>query len=327
VTRHPDAGVLAEFREGLLGRRRSARVRAHLAACPHCASADAGLAEVTELLASSPAPRMPEHLIARLDSALAAEAASRQQATGAGASTAGAGDGAAGQVPGGAAPQPDGQPDSSLPDGHVGRRGRRPGWRPARSGGAGRRRPAVLGAAAAVMIVLAGAGYGLASLSQRHSGPSAATGSSAGRSGTLNPPDEGPHRSAGTPNAPTAGRAAVTPRTTWHVVGSKTDYQPGALARQAAGLARRYPASAATAQGTGTAPGKTAGPQLRACVQQITGSTAAQLVDLAHYRGQPATIIVQAPSAGQPGHVWVTGPDCSAQHHELLAQASLPSSG
>jgi hypothetical protein len=325
VTRHPDEGVLAEFREGLLGRRRSARLRAHLAACPHCASADAGLAEVTELLASSPAPRMPDHLITRLDSALAAEAASRQQATGAGASTAGAGDGAAGPVPGGAAPQPDGQPDSSLPGGPAGRRGRRAGWRPARSGAAGRRRPAVLGAAAAVMIVLAGAGYGLASLAQQHSGSSASAGSAGGGSGALNPAAEGPQHSAGTPNAPAAGPADTVPRTTWHVIGSKTDYQPGTLARQAAGLARRYAASAATAQGTPA--GKTAGPQLRACVRQITRSTAAKLVDLAHYRGQPATIIVQAPSAEQPGHVWVTVPGCSARHHQVLEQASLPSSG
>jgi hypothetical protein len=322
VTRHPDAGVLAEFREGLLGRRRSARVRAHLAACPHCASADAGLAEVTELLASSPAPRMPDHLIARLDSALAAEA-SRQQATGAGASTARAGDGAAGQVPGGEAPQPDGAPGSPTPGGHGGRRRRRPAD-PRRTV---RLRPATLGAAAAAMIVLAGAGYGLASLSQQHSGASASAGSAASRSGTRNPPDDSPQRSAGTPNAPTAGPADVAPVTTWHVIGSKTDYQPGTLARQAAGLARRYAASAATGQGTSTPAGKTAGPQLRACVRQVTGSTAAQLVDLAHFRGQPATVIVRAPSAGQPGHVWVTGPDCSAQHHGLLAQASLPSSG
>jgi hypothetical protein len=327
VTRHPDAGVLAEFREGLLGRRRSARIRAHLAACPHCASVDAGLAEVTDLLAGAPAPRMPDHLIARLDSALAAEAARRQPAMDAGASTAGAGDGASRPVPGGAAPQPDGQAGSSPPGGHGGRRGRRPASprRPARL------RPAMLGAAAAAIIVVAGAAYGLASLSQQQSGTSASGGSAAGRSGesrhsgVVNPPAEGqsgPQHSGGTP-AP----ADLTPRITWQVIGSKNDYQPRTLASQAAGLARRYAVSAAPAQGASTPAGTTAGPQLRSCVRQITGSTAPQLVDLAHYRGQPATIIVQAPSAGQPGHVWVTGRDCSARHHELLGQATLPGSG
>jgi hypothetical protein len=322
VTRHPDAGALAEFREGLLGRRRSARVRAHLAACPHCASADAGLAEVTELLASSPAPRMPDHLIARLDSALAAEAASRPAA--AQATPDGAGHDVAGPVPGGPAAQPDGQPASPPRNGRGGRRGRRPAIlrRPARL------RPAMLGAAAAAVIVLAGAAYGLASLSQQHSGPSASGGSAArgptgpGSSHTPNSRAESPH-SGSAANPSEAGPNDVNPGGSLRVIGSGTDYQPGTLASQAASLTHHYN----SAQGTSTPAGQTTSPQLRACVRQVTGSTAAHLVDLAHYRGQPATIIVQAPSAGQRGHVWVTGPACSAQHHEVLTQASLPSSG
>jgi hypothetical protein len=59
----------------------------------------------------------------------------------------------------------------------------------------------------------------------------------------------------------------------------------------------------------------------------VTGGTAAQLVDMARYRGQSATIIVRGPAAGKPGQVWVTGPACSAQHHDILAHTSLPSSG
>jgi hypothetical protein len=314
VTRHPDAGVLAECREGLLGRRRAARVRAHLASCPHCASLDAGLAEVGELLASSPAPSMPDHLIARLDRALAAEAASRPAAVQAD------GDDTASRVPGGTAPEPDGQPGSSPRPGH----GWRPGRRPAGARRPARLRPAMLGAAA--MIVLAGAGYGLASLTQ---GGTSASAGSPGRgstesphSGAMNPP-ESPGKSqhpGGSPNQPALGPAIVKPWAPLRVIDSGTDYQPGALASQAgavlAGLAtyggyRQLPASQA----------------MRTCVTEITGGKTGRLVDETHYRGHPATIIVQAPSARQPGKVWVTRPACSALHHEVLQHASLPSPG
>ena len=74
---HPDADTLAACREGLLGRRRSARIRAHLARCSRCASLDHELAAVTSLLASAPAPRIPDELAARLDTVLAAESAAR----------------------------------------------------------------------------------------------------------------------------------------------------------------------------------------------------------------------------------------------------------
>src|SRR5437764_3314482 len=80
MTGHPDADALAACREGLLGRRRSARIRAHLARCSRCAALDGGLAEVTALLASVPAPRMPDGLAARLDAVLAAESAARARA-------------------------------------------------------------------------------------------------------------------------------------------------------------------------------------------------------------------------------------------------------
>ena len=74
---HPDADTLAACREGLLGRRRSARIRAHLARCSRCASLDRELAAVTTQLASVPAPRIPDELAARLDTVLAAESAAR----------------------------------------------------------------------------------------------------------------------------------------------------------------------------------------------------------------------------------------------------------
>ena len=323
MTRHPDAGVLAEYREGLLGRRRSARIQAHLAGCPSCAATGEGLAGVTALLAGSPAPSMPSDVIARLDSALAAEVAARPQATdgvtaGPGhGGTARAGNGAAAPAPGGTEPQPD-RSGQARPDGH----GWWPGRRPARPAGPPRR-PALLGAAAAAAIVLAGAGYGLASLTNPAGGGSASSGTAAGAAGG----------SAGGPEHPAADGlpASAMPVTT-----SGTDFQPGTLARQAQALLPRHATGHFTINsGISAGPeneraipaGRAATPRQRACVLLVTGGVLPQVVDIAHYQGQPATIIVRAPSGGKPGQVWVAGPACSAQHRDILAQTSLPGSG
>jgi hypothetical protein len=313
VTRHPDPDVLAEYREGLLGRRHSARIQAHLAGCPHCASVEAGLADVSALLASAPAPDMPADLVTRLDSTLAAEAAARSQA--AGADPAGAGNGAAKPVPDGATAQPD-QPGSSRRNGH----GWWPGRRPAGVGGPARRRPAVLGAAAAAVIVLAGAGYGLASLSQQPGGVSASS------AGSGNSSAGGSAGSGGAQNVPAASPA--TPGIGPHIIHSGIDYQPGTLARQAkAALTSHFGMNSGLARGAASSASQQAAAPQQGCVMRITAGRGARLVDMARYQGRPATIIVQAPSAGHPGQVWVAGPACSAQHSDILAHTSLPSSG
>ena len=74
---HADAATLAAFREELLSHRKAAQVSAHLAACPRCAALDAQLAEVTVLLTHAAAPPMPDTVTARIEVALAAEAAAR----------------------------------------------------------------------------------------------------------------------------------------------------------------------------------------------------------------------------------------------------------
>lgn len=299
MTRHPDAGALAEFREGLLGRWRSARIRAHLSGCPRCASLDAGLAEVSTLLASSPAPRMPGHVVARLDSALAAEAGSRRQAGDT--APAGAGNGAAGPTADGAAPQADGRPAPSRGPGHSWRRTRRP----ARS-----RRPAVLGAAAAALVVLGGTAYGLVSLGQQPNGTAASSGSATQRPGKS-------RTGTGTATGPALGPNVRT-TAPLYVVRSGTDYQPGRLASQAKAALTRY--------GAGHA-GVRRAASLRSCVMQITHGLLPGLLDMASYRGQPATIVIKAPSAGSPGQVWVVRQPCSGQHREVLAHATLPGPG
>ena len=74
---HLDTDVLAEFRAGLITGRRGAKITAHLAGCERCTAVDDQLAGVSALLASVPAPAMPDGVAQRLDTVLAAEVANR----------------------------------------------------------------------------------------------------------------------------------------------------------------------------------------------------------------------------------------------------------
>ena len=74
---HLDTDVLAEFRAGLITGRRGARITAHLGGCERCTALDQQLAGVRSLLASVPAPTMPDSVAHRLDTVLAAEVAQR----------------------------------------------------------------------------------------------------------------------------------------------------------------------------------------------------------------------------------------------------------
>jgi hypothetical protein len=74
---HLDTDVLAEFRAGLITGRRRTRIAVHLAGCDRCTALDDRLAGVSALLASVPAPAMPDRVAQRLDTVLAAEVARR----------------------------------------------------------------------------------------------------------------------------------------------------------------------------------------------------------------------------------------------------------
>ncbi|MGH3214311.1 MAG: hypothetical protein ACRDL9_07005, partial [Trebonia sp.] len=141
---HPDATALAEYRAGLTGGRRAWRPRrlaAHVASCASCASVNDQLAAVTAVLASAPAPVMPDAVESRILAALATEAALVTETP---QDTEAAHDTAAKQ---GTALRPVGR------DGGGGSR-RRPGGRSGRSGPGNRwLRPAVLASAAAACLV------------------------------------------------------------------------------------------------------------------------------------------------------------------------------
>src|ERR1017187_9217713 len=69
---HVNAEALALCREGLLGKRRTARTEAHVSRCARCAEVDAGLGALPALLALSSVPPMPAELTARLSGVIAA---------------------------------------------------------------------------------------------------------------------------------------------------------------------------------------------------------------------------------------------------------------
>jgi hypothetical protein len=192
---HPDSEVLAEYREGLISGRRGARITAHLAACDHCAALSDQLAGISVLLASAPVPAMPDSVAHRLDTALAAEAAKRNDAERAGAG-------------------------ASRDRAAHGRPARRGGWRLVSV--------RVLAPAAAV-VALAAVGFGLSHIG----GPanSSAASSAAGPA----PAPSAAARAAGPANAtqsrPGMGTALGLSRT-FKVYNSPTRYQRSTLRDQ-----------------------------------------------------------------------------------------------
>jgi hypothetical protein len=290
---HVDAESLALCAEGLLRRRRSERIRSHVASCPGCAAAQARLTEVPALLAQVPPPPLPPGIAARLDAALSAETARRAAPD-------------RGAVPGQAAPA---QPAGTAPRHRTGRpRGPR------------LRMPvaARLVAAAGVLAVAGGVGY---AVSQSSSSPSTSSSSAAGSaavpSGGAGPDSHSAARRA----APEVGAGGDVRFTVRH---SRTAYRKNTLAVQA------RMQLAAGVNHPGKAPG---GLSLRApslaltgCVDKVAGPAAVhagevKLVDQAQFQGRPATVIVVQATPAQPGTVYAAGAGCSASRADILATA------
>jgi len=99
VSVHIAIDELADAAAGLLDSERARQVRAHARECAQCRQTSRALAEVTDLLATDPAPPMPPEIARRLDDVLAAE--SRQRAAGSRHSTAGSHSQTPHRVPGG----------------------------------------------------------------------------------------------------------------------------------------------------------------------------------------------------------------------------------
>jgi DNA-binding FrmR family transcriptional regulator len=76
MTRCASAEEIANLAMGNLPRRKTARISSHLAGCKRCQAVSGQLRNVSSLLQSVRFSAMPQHLSARLQTALASEAAS-----------------------------------------------------------------------------------------------------------------------------------------------------------------------------------------------------------------------------------------------------------
>jgi hypothetical protein len=291
---HLDTDVLAEFRAGLITGWRGARITAHLGGCKRCTALDEQLAGVRSLLASVPAPAMPDSVAQRLDTVLAAEVAQRNAAAREAAPTDQA------ERAGG-----DGTRESSAP--------RRPG------GNRGFRLLAlrVLAPAAAVVVLAAG-GYGLTRINLGSSTGSAAS-TSAGGAARSAPNAAAGAESAGHVNAPAAGpsKGAVPrgiARAGFSLVSGQRNLTRANLAQQVR-TELLVPPSARHTQ--------TPTPQLRGCVAKLADGLTLELVESVLFEGRPATLVVARTGAGDTA--WITAPDCSDTSPHVLATATLPS--
>jgi hypothetical protein len=329
---HVSAAALARFQQGDLSPGRTSRISTHLAHCARCRKLSDDLAGITTILASAHLPPMPEHLGARIQTALAAESARRVMQP--------AGDGTA--------------PGPAVGAGTDGAPGPRHA-RPRRSGllGGGillgwlQRHLPRLGSTAALRTVAAAAAVvlvagGIYEIVGHGAGPSPS--SSLARGALRRPASSSPANLHFAPALPVSGPAlpyrhaghqqSVTPITT------DTDFTPSTMRSQVAAEVSRYGSSMVTpGPYARSAPSRSTAPSepatfgnipvglLDGCVNRMAAGELVLLVDIAYYQGAPATIIVTEVSAVSPEQVWVVGTGCSGSSSDLRAHAVMTSGG
>jgi hypothetical protein len=288
-TSHLDTDVLAEFRAGLMTGRRRRAMAAHLTDCARCAAASDQLAELSALLAAIPAPVMPDSVSQRLDAALAAEVARRDEAERAGAG----------------------------PSRHR-RRPPRPARRPTLQFVMTR----VLVPAAAVVALAAG-GYGLSLIGGHSSSSSSATAGSAAEPAAASALPSAARANA--VPAPSTSAHAAEPgimKSALGLVPNATDFLPATLRSQLEAALR---ASAASAGPARAATGPLQACIQRLASGLSPGTT--KLVENGYYQGRPAIVIVVSSGNGYLAWVvtpgWVA-PGCSATSPGVLARIALP---
>ena len=290
---HPDTDVLAEFRAGLITGWRGARITAHLAGCERCTALDQQLAGVRSLLASVPAPALPDSVAQRLDTVLAAEVGQRH---------------AAGRPAARAETAPRDQAERAGGDGtREPAAPRRPG------GNRGFRLLAlrVLAPAAAVVVLAAG-GYGLSQLDLGSTSSSAASSTAGGAARSAAGAE-----SAGHVNAPAVApsKAGAVPRgiarADFSLVTGQRNLTRAGLAQQV--RAELVPVSARSTQ--------TPSPRLRGCVARLADGNPLELVESIRFESRPATLIVAR--TGGTDTAWIAAPDCSDTYRDVLAMTSL----
>ncbi len=245
---HLDTDVLAEFRAGLITGRRGVKIAAHLAGCDRCTAVDDKLAGVSALLASVPAPPMPDSVAQRLEVVLAAEVTRKNHPE-------------RGQV--------DRPGESGAHDRPGAKRGfRLATWR-------------VLVPVGAAVVLLAGGGYGL-SLIAHSPGSQTTASSAAGRTSSSAAGSAGKPASSSVPAAaPISGAAGRREMPSAHltvrVATSGTDFVSAkATLKQQLQAALRAPEGTTHAAST----------QTRGCVQNVAGNASLIRVYSAHFEGR-----------------------------------------
>jgi hypothetical protein len=327
VRGHIDPETLAAFREELLPRRKAGRVAAHLAECPRCAGLDAQLAGLPTLLAHTPAPPMPDALTARIEAALAAEAATRSAQAPAGipGTEAAAGTSAS---PAGAreAGARDARPRSAV----GAARGDRRQW-----GGAGRSRRALrIAFAAAAVVVIAGGGLGVSRL---FLGGPAVNGASSSASGSGSPtraPAAGPVQGAAPRNPSQGANPAGSPPGGEHAasgslagypeVASGTNYRAGTLKAQVRATLIKFQGRKPPHLSGTVSPAPFS--RMALCLAGVMKGQRPRLVDVAQYEGRPATVVV-VPAGAHTLRALVFGQHCPAAGARPLDSTTLLSPG
>lgn len=287
---HLDADVLAEYRAWLITGRRRRAIAAHLSGCAECTALDARLAQVSALLASTPAPSMPDAVSRRLDDALAAEVH-----------------------------RPISAERHSVPGKHrgflsgAGRSGAGRSW--GRRSWAGTFRVRVLAPVAAAAAVLAGGGYVLSQVggTSALSGPASAAGHADTGQGVFSGSgaSAGPASSAAKSRMSPERNNQAVPGSGVYVVTSDLNYTAATLRTQVAAQLRARP----------SLHGTLAPAAVSACVLRITRNAIPVLTEKARYQDTPATVIVL--SLDGSDQVWVAGPHCTATNSDILVHVVL----
>jgi hypothetical protein len=298
------------------------------------------LVEVSSALASMPTPALPDVFAARIGAAIAAEAATRTEHTGAnGVSATGR------SVPSEASESSfpaaaDGGTATGPPARSRTARARRAasGRRASRgSGPAGSRPPgrwrerlvsAPVLASLVICLVVAGFGY---LVTMQDSSSSSSSSAVAGSAASIAASASGntsslPRAVARTPLAAgqpvtAEGAAPKAAKPNFAVRETGTSYEPATLVNQVRDALRviNGPSSSSASprnsffrEGTSTVSTALVG-----CVDRLTGDVTPSLVDRGTYAGKPAYVIAVAARA------WVVGLGCSAANTELIASVSL----
>jgi hypothetical protein len=362
MSRHVSAEQLARFRDGDLGRVATRRVSAHLAACAACQADAEALAGLPALLAATQVPPIPEHLAARIETALATEAAHRAAISPALDAARLDSTASPAQPPPAAQPAQPARSARPAAAGHRRAPGRSslPRWVVANEQGqryARRSGPARRILAAAAVVAVLGGGYALVS-NLSTSGSNTSASSPSGSRAAASPahaPAARPASSAfasAVPSAPAgiapgvAGRPELGPVLQYGMNGhagrftpvrSSTAYVAAQLSQQATAALAEVRNSVANAGAAGHTSGRAGGEsgtgafsgatltRLRGCVARVAGGQTVLLVDLASFEGSPATIIVTAPpGSASASQVWAVGPACSSSAADVLAHQQLP---